>query len=48
MSAISRRHLLCSGLAVSASSLMARSAWGRTAALLAGYPEAASAEAASG
>jgi len=45
MSAISRRHLLCSGLAVSASSLMARSAWGRTAALLAGYPEAASAEA---
>jgi beta-galactosidase len=45
MSAISRRHLLCSGLAVSASSLLARSAWGRTATLLAGYPEAASAEA---
>src|ERR1035437_5596586 len=45
MSAISRRDLLCSGLALSASSLLARSAWGRTASLLAGYPEAASAEA---
>jgi beta-galactosidase len=45
MSAISRRDLLCSGLALSASSLVARSAWGRTAALLAGYPQAASAEA---
>ena len=45
MSAISRRDLLSSGLALSASSILARSAWGRTAALLAGYPEAASAEA---
>ncbi|MDE3188922.1 MAG: DUF4982 domain-containing protein [Acidobacteriota bacterium] len=45
MSGISRRNLLASGLALSASSLVARSAWGRTAALLAGYPEAASAEA---
>jgi beta-galactosidase len=45
MSGISRRNLLCSGLALSASSLLARSAWGRTAALLTGYPGAASAEA---
>jgi beta-galactosidase len=45
MSGISRRNLLCSGLALSASSLLARSAWGRTAALLAGYPGTASAEA---
>jgi len=45
MSGISRRNLLCSGLAVSASSLLARSAWGRTAALLTGYPGTASAEA---
>ena len=46
MPAISRRDLLGSGLALSASSLVARSAWGRTAALLAGYPgPAASAEA---
>ncbi len=45
MSGISRRSLLCSGLALSASSLLARSAWGRTAALLTGYPGAASAEA---
>ncbi len=45
MSGISRRDLLCTGVALSASSLAARSAWGRTAALLAGYPEAASAEA---
>ena len=45
MSGISRRDLLCSGLALSASSLVARSAWGRTAALMAGYPQAASAEA---
>jgi beta-galactosidase len=42
---ISRRDLLCSGAAASASSLLARSAWGRTSALLAVYPEAASAEA---
>ena len=34
MSGISRRDLLCSGLALSASSLVAHSAWGRTAALL--------------
>jgi len=45
MPGISRRDLLCSGLALSASSLVARTAWGRTAALLAGYPGAASAEA---
>src|SRR5208337_2828406 len=45
MTGISRRDLLCSGVALSASSLVARTAWGRTAALLAGYPEAASAEA---
>src|SRR5580692_12643 len=45
MPIISRRHLLASGLAVSASSLVAESAWGRTAALLEGYPQAASAEA---
>src|SRR5580704_16570791 len=31
---ISRRDLLCSGLALSASSMLARSAWARTAALL--------------
>ncbi len=35
MSGISRRDLLSSGLALSASSLVARSAWARTAALLA-------------
>ena len=44
MPIISRRHLLSSGLALSASSLVANSAWGRTATLLAGYPQAASAE----
>lgn len=44
MPGISRRNLLCSGLALSASSLVARSAWGRTAALLSGYPGVASAE----
>ena len=43
MPRISRRRLLCSGAAVSASSLLARSAWGRAAAVLAGYPEAVSA-----
>jgi beta-galactosidase len=41
MAGISRRHLLCSGVALSASSLLARSAWGRTTALLAGDPVAA-------
>jgi beta-galactosidase len=45
MARISRRDLLSSGLALSASSLVARSAWGRTAGLLAAYPGAASAEA---
>jgi beta-galactosidase len=45
MPGFSRRELLCSGLALSASSLVARSAWGRTASLLAGYPGPASAEA---
>ncbi len=45
MPGISRRELLSSGLALSAASLAARSAWGRTAALLAGYPQVASAEA---
>ncbi len=45
MTGISRRDLLCSGLAISASSLLARSAWGRTAALVASYPGVASAEA---
>ena len=42
MSPISRRDLLSSGLALSTSSLLTRSAWARTAALLAGAPEAAS------
>jgi len=45
MPSLTRRDLLCSGLALSTSSLLARSAWGRTAALLAGYPDAPSAEA---
>ena len=45
MSSISRRDLLCSGLALSASSLVARSAWARTTALLAGSPGAGPAEA---
>jgi beta-galactosidase len=40
MSGISRRDLLCSGLALSTTSLIAQSAWGRTAALLAGAPGA--------
>ncbi len=42
MSPISRRDLLSSGLVLSTSSLLARSAWARTAALLGGGPEAAS------
>jgi len=42
---ISRRDLLSSGLAISASSLLARSAWARTAALVASQPEPGSAEA---
>jgi beta-galactosidase len=45
MSPISRRELLYSGLAISGSSLLTQSAWGRTAALLAGFPGPASAEA---
>ncbi|MGA7860080.1 MAG: beta-galactosidase GalA [Terracidiphilus sp.] len=45
MPGISRRELLCSGLALSASSLVAQSAWGRSAALLSAYPGVASAEA---
>jgi beta-galactosidase len=45
MSEISRRDLLVSGLAISASSLVARSAWGRTAAFMSAYPGPASAEA---
>jgi beta-galactosidase len=45
MPSISRRDLLSSGLALSASSLLARSAWGRAAALAGGFPGAASAEA---
>ena len=45
MARISRRNLLRSAAALSASSLVARSAWGRTAALLAGSPTTASAEA---
>ena len=45
MTRISRRDVLRSGAALSASSLLARSAWGRTVALLAGYPDAASAAA---
>jgi beta-galactosidase len=45
MPAISRRDLFRSGALLSVSSLVARSAWGRATALLAGYPGAASAEA---
>ncbi len=39
MSGISRRELLCSGLAISTSSFVARSAWARTAALFSGIPD---------
>ena len=45
MPAITRRDLLYSGVALSASSLLARSAWGRTAELLGGDSGPASAEA---
>jgi beta-galactosidase len=45
MTRISRRDLLCSAAALSASSILARSAWARTAALLAGSADAASAAA---
>jgi len=47
MPRISRRNLLSSGLAVSASSLLARSAWGRAAALLGSGAPAGSAAAVS-
>ncbi|MFP5275617.1 MAG: beta-galactosidase GalA [Acidobacteriota bacterium] len=40
MPSFSRRDLLCSGLTLSASSLLSRSAWARTAALLAARQEA--------
>lgn len=43
MPGFSRRDLLCSGLALSASSLVSRSAWARTAALLAARDEASAA-----
>jgi beta-galactosidase len=45
MPGISRRNLLRSGIALSASSMLASSAWGRSAALLAANVEAASAAA---
>ena len=45
MPGITRRNLLSSGLALSASSLISRSSWGRTATLLGEYPGVASAEA---
>jgi len=45
MAHLSRRDLLSSGLALSASALLTRSAWGRATTLLADYPGAASAEA---
>ena len=45
MPSISRRDLLCSGLALSASSILPRASWAHSAPLLAGDPEAASAAA---
>jgi beta-galactosidase len=42
---MTRRDLLCSGVALSASSLLARSAWGRTTSLLAANADAAAAKA---
>ncbi len=45
MSPISRRDLISSGLALSTATLVTRSAWARTAALLAGAPDAATATA---
>ena len=41
---ISRRDLLCSGVVLSASSIVARSAWAHAATLMAGYPDVASVE----
>jgi beta-galactosidase len=46
MPVFSRRDLLSSGVALSASSLLARSAWGRAAAVLSGAPGALAAESA--
>jgi beta-galactosidase len=46
MPRISRRNLLSSGLALSASSLLTRSAWAHTANLLAGNPESSESHAA--
>ena len=45
MPSISRRDLLCSGLTLSASSMLPRASWARSAALLAGSPDAVSAAA---
>jgi beta-galactosidase len=45
MSKVSRRDLISSGLALSVSSLVARSAWGRRASLLSGFEGGVSAEA---
>jgi beta-galactosidase len=45
MAGISRRKLLCTGAVLSATSLVAQSAWGRVTALMGVYPGAASAEA---
>jgi beta-galactosidase len=45
MPGITRRNLLYSGLALSASTLLARTAWARSGALMAVYPGPASAEA---
>ncbi len=45
MPGISRRDLLCSGMALSATSVLARSAWGRSVSLLTANVEAASAAA---
>jgi beta-galactosidase len=45
MSPFSRRDLISSGLALSTATLVTRSAWARTAALLAGPPDAATATA---
>lgn len=45
MPSISRRDLLSSGLALSATSLVTRTAWGRAASLMAGYPQVPSGEA---
>ena len=41
---ISRRDVLCSGIVLSATSIVAPTAWARTAALMAGYPDVPSVE----